>query len=69
MNSRELQYFLTAFDLGGPSKAARQLHVAQSAVTRSVQKLEAELGVALFAPLGRSVTPTPAGRFLAARAR
>lgn len=41
--------------------AARELCVTQGAVSRMVQALEAELGVALFLRTGRSLALTPAG--------
>ena len=41
--------------------AARDLNVTQGAVSRSVQALEAELGVPLFRRVGRAIKLTPAG--------
>lgn len=41
--------------------AARELCVTQGAVSRMVQALESELGVALFLRLGRNLKLTPAG--------
>jgi LysR family glycine cleavage system transcriptional activator len=41
--------------------AARELYVTQGAVSRGVQALEAELGVALFRRTGRQVALTAAG--------
>ena len=41
--------------------AARELNVTQGAVSRSVQALEAELGVPLFRRVGRAIELTPAG--------
>ncbi|MFC5309801.1 transcriptional regulator GcvA [Azospirillum rugosum] len=41
--------------------AARELNVTQGAVSRSVQALEAELGVPLFRREGRAIALTPAG--------
>lgn len=41
--------------------AARELHVTQGAVSRSVQSLEAELGVALFRRSGRQIALTVVG--------
>lgn len=43
------------------TRAARELCVTQGAVSRMVQALEAELGVALFLRLGRHLALTPAG--------
>lgn len=43
-----LEQFLAFADTGTLSQAARQLHTSQPALTRSMQKLEQELGVQLF---------------------
>lgn len=51
------------------TRAAEELHVAQSALSHQVRKLEAELGVELFERTSRTVAPTEAGEAVAARAR
>jgi DNA-binding transcriptional LysR family regulator len=51
------------------TRAADELHVAQSALSHQVGKLEAELGAELFERTSRSVRPTEAGEAVAARAR
>jgi len=51
------------------TRAAEELHVAQSALSHQVQRLETELGIVLFERTTRRVTPTEAGLTLAARAR
>lgn len=56
-------------DTGSYAAASRRLHLAQPAVWRKVQQLEAEFGVSLFSRAGRRVRPTAAGVELAARAR
>ncbi len=50
------------------TQAARELHVAQQAVSRTVARLEAELGVALVERTTHHVEPTAAGAALAADA-
>jgi DNA-binding transcriptional LysR family regulator len=48
------------------TRAARELGVPQSTLSRSMARLELDLGVTLFARQGRTVSLTPAGRgFLA----
>lgn len=47
--------------------AAAELGVTQGAVSRAVQALEAELGVALFRRVGRGIELTPAGAAYHAR--
>lgn len=51
------------------TRAADELHVAQSALSHQIKRLEAELGTELFARNSRSVTVTEAGEAVAARAR
>jgi DNA-binding transcriptional LysR family regulator len=51
------------------TRAAEELHVAQSAVSHQIGKLEAELGTELFERTSRTVVPTEAGEAVAARAR
>ncbi|TGB01372.1 LysR family transcriptional regulator [Streptomyces palmae] len=52
------------------TRAAQQLGVPQSTLSRSIARLEQDLGVALFARRGRAVSLTPAGRtFLASTER
>jgi LysR family transcriptional regulator, transcription activator of glutamate synthase operon len=51
------------------TRAADELHVAQSALSHQVRRLEAELGMELFERTSRHVVPTDAGEAIAARAR
>jgi DNA-binding transcriptional LysR family regulator len=62
MTLQQLHYFLTAAEHGSFSEAARVLHLAQPSISEQVRQLEAELGVDLFARVGRGVVLTEAGR-------
>lgn len=59
---------LAVADQGSVRGAARALGIAQPALTRSVQELERELGVALFERTSRGVTPTAMGATFLRRA-
>jgi DNA-binding transcriptional LysR family regulator len=60
--------FARAASLGSYTAAARALGVSPSAVSKSVQRLEARLGLSLFTRTTRSLTLTPEGRDLHERA-
>jgi LysR family nitrogen assimilation transcriptional regulator len=66
---KQLEYFVTVVDLGGFSRAARVLGVAQPAISRQVRSLEVELRQNLLLRNGRGATPTEAGRRLLEHAR
>jgi DNA-binding transcriptional LysR family regulator len=51
------------------TRAAAELHVAQSALSHQIRRLEAELGTELFERTSRRVIPTAAGEAVALRAR
>jgi LysR family transcriptional regulator, transcription activator of glutamate synthase operon len=51
------------------TRAAEELHVAQSALSHQVRQLERELGTPLFERTSRHVSCTEAGAVVAARAR
>lgn len=67
--STQIRYFLEVARTGSVSQAAAQLHVAASAVSRQVGKLEDQLGCALFERRARGMVPTDAGERLMAYAR
>ena len=58
MDLKQLEYFVSVVDLGGFSRAARLLGVAQPAVSRQVRSLEVELRQNLLLRNGRGATPT-----------
>lgn len=69
MDLRQLRYFESVARHRHFTRAADELHVAQSAVSHQVRQLERELGVELLRRTTRSVEPTEAGALVAARAR
>ncbi|TYC65080.1 LysR family transcriptional regulator [Stappia sp. BW2] len=60
--------FARAGSLGSYTAAARALSVSPSAISKSVQRLERQLGVSLFTRTTRSITLTNEGRDLHERA-
>jgi len=65
----QIHLFLTVVDEGSFSQAAKKLNRAQSAVTYGVQKLEAQVGLALFDRATYRPSLTEAGATLLVRAR
>ncbi|WP_415887866.1 LysR family transcriptional regulator [Neptuniibacter sp. QD37_6] len=63
-----LRIFIQVANLGSFSKTAKALNIAPSSATRSIDKLEAELGVALFKRSTRSLSLTEHGQQLFERA-
>ena len=68
MNLRQLKYFVGVIEAGNMTRAAEQLHVAQTALGMHIRQLEEDLGVALLVRHSRGVEPTKAGSLLHARA-
>jgi DNA-binding transcriptional LysR family regulator len=64
MTLQQLTYFLAAAQAGSFSAAAEELHMAQPSLSEQIRRLEAELGVPLFARAGRGLVLTEAGRLL-----
>ncbi|HEY2772136.1 MAG TPA: LysR substrate-binding domain-containing protein [Solirubrobacteraceae bacterium] len=69
MEIRQLRYFEAVARHRHFTRAAQELHVAQSALSHQVRQLERELGVELLRRTTRSVEPTESGSLVAARAR
>ena len=62
---RQFRYFIAVAESGSVAAASRMLSIAQSAVTKSMQELEDELGRRLFERSSRGMQLTPQGhRFL-----
>jgi DNA-binding transcriptional LysR family regulator len=69
MNFAHLRTFVAIADHGGFGRAAARLNLTQSAASRQIQALEAELGVTLFDRIGRGVRLTSEGEDLLRRFR
>lgn len=64
LETRQLLAFKTIVEAGGFTKAARQLHLTQSALSHQIKTLETQLGMQVFARIGKHVTLTQAGEVL-----
>ncbi|MBY8605410.1 MAG: LysR family transcriptional regulator [Burkholderia sp.] len=69
MDTRDLEYLLAVERHGSIGKAAEALGLSQPALTKAVQRLEAQVGVTLFERTANGMTATPAGARFVARAQ
>jgi len=69
MELRHLRYFVAVADEKNFTRAAERLHIAQPPLSRQVQQLEEELGVALIEKGSRPLRLTEAGKFFHAHAQ
>lgn len=66
---RQLRQLVAILDHGSLNRAASALGITQPTLSRSIARLEDQLGVSLFDRSGVAVRPTEFGRHLAERAR
>jgi DNA-binding transcriptional LysR family regulator len=69
VNIRLLRTAVAVHDCGSVSGAARSAGYSAAAISRQLGTLQRELGVPLFVPRGRGVTPTAEMRRLVDRVR
>ncbi len=69
MEIDQLRSFLKVAEEGSFTRAASEIGLSQSALSRSIARLEGELGQPLFERQTRKVVLTDAGRVLVDRAR
>jgi LysR family transcriptional regulator, transcriptional activator of nhaA len=62
LNFHHLRYFWAVAKDGNLTRAARQLHVSQSALSVQIKQLESDLGQRLFQRTGRTLTLTESGQ-------
>ncbi|SEK99551.1 LysR substrate binding domain-containing protein [Paenibacillus sp. cl141a] len=68
MEMLQLKYFVTVARLEHMTKAAEELHIAQPALSKTISRLEENLGVPLFERQGRQIRLNPYGRAFLAKA-
>lgn len=61
-NTRQLRYFIQAYEAGGMSRAAAALNVVQPAISMQIRALEKRLGGRLFERTHQGLHPTDLGR-------
>ncbi|WP_341870774.1 LysR family transcriptional regulator [Rahnella contaminans] len=64
INNRDLDYFVTAAEMINLRLASQNLNITQPALSKSITRLEKELGIKLFKRVGRGLELTEAGRIL-----
>jgi len=69
MLSSEIRYFLAVVESGSLSAASEKLFVAVSAISRQIQRLEAQVGVPLFERHARGMVLNEAGEIFAHHVR
>lgn len=69
MNIKHLEHLLALADTGSFSRAAEKLFITQSALSRSIQRLESDLGGAVLDRIGKRNELTPLGLDVVSRAR
>jgi DNA-binding transcriptional LysR family regulator len=69
MELRQLERFIAIAEESSFTRAANRMHIVQSALTTSIQGLEAELGTALFVRSTRRVDLTESGKVFLVEAR
>lgn len=68
MNLRQLKSFVTVCKTGNVSRASEILHISQPALSRQIQELESQMGVAFFTREKRRLRLTEAGYLFLMRA-
>lgn len=69
MDPRKLLYMVTAIEEGSLSKAAKKLAISQPALTKSMDRLESELGMQLLTRTPTGILPTPLGELVYSHAK
>lgn len=69
MDAQLLQRFVTVVESGSLNKAAKQLHISQPSLSRSIQLLEEHYAVELLRRSSRGILPTAFGQAVFRRAK
>jgi DNA-binding transcriptional LysR family regulator len=66
MDLKNFRHALALAEAGNFVRAAQLVHLTQSALSRSIQALERDLGVQLFDRISGGIKPTAAGKLSSA---
>ena len=69
MELLQMRYFIKIAESGNMTKAAEELFISQSSLSRTIARLESDLGVKLFDRIGRQIYLNDFGRVFLARAK
>ncbi|PBB43862.1 LysR family transcriptional regulator [Mesorhizobium sp. WSM3866] len=69
LDLRQIRYFIAVAEAGNVGRAAEQLHISQSPLSRQIMHLEEQLGVTLFERSKQRVRLNAEGRAFLAEAR
>src|SRR5437660_5845148 len=69
MDPRKLLYFATVVEQGSLAKAAKKLSISQPALSKSMDRLETELGMKLLSRGRAGIAPTSVGELIYSHAR
>ena len=69
MELLQIRYFIKIAESGNMTKAAEELFISQSSLSRTIARLESDLGVKLFDRIGRQIYLNDFGRVFLARAK
>ena len=60
----QLQCFIFTVEFNSFTKAAEQMHITQSTVSKAILSIENMMGLQLFIRKGNQIRPTPAGKYV-----
>ncbi|MET3591050.1 DNA-binding transcriptional LysR family regulator [Mesorhizobium shonense] len=69
LDLRQIRYFVAVAEAGNVGRAAEQLHISQSPLSRQIMQLEEQLGVSLFERAKQRIHLNAEGRAFLAEAR
>lgn len=69
MNTKTLEYFISAAEEGSISRAAERCYISQPALSQHIRQIEAEMGVPMFERTAAGIQLTKYGKLYLNNAR